>query len=309
MHLLRGMQYRNGRTMPQLRRGAGTQAAARGPPVNYRHAYHAGNFADVVKHIALCAVLLHLKKKEKGFCVVDSHAGAGLYEIKGAEATRTKEAERGIGSLLNLSADGLPLSLATYLEWVRAEGEGHYPGSPRLAARLLRPQDRLIAIEMHPREEILLARALKPFPNAKSLCADGYERVPALLPPPERRGAILIDPPYEAPDEFERVSRVLVEAHRRFTAGIYLVWFPVKSKAAADRFCGEVLTRGIARAVRVDADVGGGHDRLGAAGLLVVNAPYGFDEEMRAVSSVIAPLLGKADGFAARIATAKLGSP
>jgi 23S rRNA (adenine2030-N6)-methyltransferase len=277
--------------------------------VNYRHAYHAGNFADVVKHVALVAALLQLKKKEKGFRVVDSHAGRGLYELKGEEATRTKEAEQGIGRLRGLSPEALPASLAIYLECVRAEGEGHYPGSPRLAARLLRVQDHLIAIEKHPLEEVALARALKPFANAKAVCADGCERLLALLPPPERRGLILIDPPYEALDEFERVSRLLAEAHRRFATGIYLVWFPVKSKAAADAFCGETLAHGITRALRVDIDLGGGDDRLRAAGLLVVNPPYGFANEMRAAATVIAPRLGDRVDRPARIAIGEWGAP
>lgn len=276
--------------------------------MNYRHAYHAGNFADVVKHVALVALLLHLKKKEKGFRVVDSHAGRGLYSLTGGEAEKTKEAEQGIGRLRDLSLDGMPSSLATYLQCVRAEGEGQYPGSPRLAARLLRAQDRLIAIEKRPLEEIVLARALKPFANAKAVCADGTERLLALLPPPERRGVILIDPPYEAPDEFEKVSRLLVEAHRRFATGIFLLWFPVKSKPDADAFCGEMLAHGIGRALRVDVDLGGDGDRLRAAGLLVVNPTFGFEEEMRAAASAIAPRLGEGNDRPARIAVREMGA-
>lgn len=293
--------------MPELRRRARAQTPTRGPTVNYRHGYHAGNFADVVKHVALVAALLHLRKKEKGFRVIDTHAGAGLYALNAAEAARTREFEEGIGRLRDLVIDALPTSLARYLECVRAEGEGRYPGSPRLAARLLRPQDHLIAIEKHPVEEIALTAALKPFARARAVCADGYERLLALLPPPERRGLILIDPPYEAPDEFERAGRLLAEAYRRFATGIYIVWFPVKSKAAADAFCGEALAHGIGHAIRLDVDVDRSDDRLRAAGLLVVNSPFGFEEEMRAAASAIAPHLGESSDRPARIAIRELG--
>jgi len=275
--------------------------------VNYRHAYHAGNFADVVKHIALVAILRHLKNKDKPFRVIDTHAGRGLYDLNGEESARTAEARQGICRLADLDPASLPASLAAYLQCVRAEGEGIYPGSPRIAARLLRTQDRIVAIEKHPAEEAMLARSLAPFVNAKAICADGCERLGALLPPPERRALILIDPPYEAPDEFARMGALLVRAYRRFATGIYLLWFPIKSRADADALCGEVLTHGVERVLRIDVDVGRETDgRLSVAGLLIVNPPFGFEEEMRAVAQVIAPRLAR--DAPARISIAPLGS-
>jgi 23S rRNA (adenine2030-N6)-methyltransferase len=263
----------------------------------------------VVKHIALVAILGHLRKKDKPFCVIDSHAGHGLYDLKGDEAARTSEADQGVVRLAQLDASALSPSLASYLECVRMEGEGFYPGSPRIAARLLRAQDRLIAIEKQPDEEAALARALAPFANAKALCADGFERLTALLPPKERRGLVLIDPPYEAPDEFARIGDLLVRAHRRFATGIYLLWFPVKSKADANALCGEVITHGVERVLRIDTDVGATSDgRLSAAGLLVVNPPFGFEEEMLAAAKVIAPLLSRDAGSPARISIAPPGA-
>ena len=260
--------------------------------MNYRHAYHAGNFADVVKHVALVAVLLHLKKKDKPFRVVDSHAGSGLYDLRGAEALRTGEADGGIARLRDLKG-ALPPSLASYLECVRTEPEGLYPGSPRIAARLLRRQDRLLAIEMQPEEFAALTQSLAPFAAARAIEADGYTRLPALLPPPERRGVVVIDPPYEAPDEFARAGALLVEAYRRFATGIFLVWFPIKSRPDADALCGEALTHGLRRVMRLDVDIGGeaNDGRLTAAGLLVINPPFGFEAEMRAVADLIAPRL------------------
>jgi 23S rRNA (adenine2030-N6)-methyltransferase len=142
--------------------------------VNYRHAFHAGNFADVVKHAALVGILLHLKKKEKPFRVIDTHAGRGLYDLAGGEAERTGEAKDGIARLHDLvPGAGLPAALATYLEVARGWGDDRYPGSPLIAARLLRETDRLTAIECHPEDAEALRRSLASFANAKTYCADG----------------------------------------------------------------------------------------------------------------------------------------
>ena len=265
--------------------------------MNYRHAFHAGNFADVIKHLALVAILLHLRRKEKPFCVVDSHAGTGLYELCGSEALRSDEAETGIARVRDLAArTDLPDSLRLYLDCVSREEPDRYPGSPRLAARLLRPQDRLVAIELHPQDAHGLRGALSPFSRACVVEGDAYVRLAPLLPPRERRGLVLIDPPYESEDEFSRAADLLARAHRRFATGIYLLWFPIKSEAAAAALCGEVRAQGIGPAVRLDIDTGRGktadRQRLSSAGLLVVNPPYGFEAEMRAAAAFLAPRLG-----------------
>ena len=257
--------------------------------MNYRHAFHAGNFADVAKHLALVAVLLHLRRKQTPFAVIDSHAGCGVYNLCGEEAARTGEAASGIGKLAGL--DGGPPALATYLELARMDGA--YPGSPLIAAKLLRPQDRLVAVEKHPEDATALAVALKPFRKARAESADGYARLLALLPPPERRAAVLIDPPYEAADEFAEAARALAGALRRFATGIYLVWFPIKSPGEADGFCGEVLAAGARKALRLDVTLRARReDRLTAAGLVVVNPPFGFEDEMRAALALALPLMG-----------------
>lgn len=263
--------------------------------MNYRHAYHAGNFADVVKHLALVALVTHLKKKDKGFRVIDTHAGRGIYDLSGDEASRTGEAAQGIARLRSLVPhEGFPDALKTYLDLVENTGEGRYPGSPLIAARLLRPQDRLIAIEKHKDEFAVLSTTLAPIRNAKTEQADGYARLAALLPPPERRGLVLIDPPYEAVDEFARTGAAIAGALRRFATGIYLIWFPIKSKSEADRFCGEIVAAGATKALRIDTEVdakAGEKERLARAGLIVVNPPYGFADEMRAAFTIIAPEL------------------
>jgi 23S rRNA (adenine2030-N6)-methyltransferase len=267
--------------------------------MNYRHIFHAGNFADVIKHVALISVLLHLRRKEKPFCVVDTHAGSGLYEMEGSQAIRTWEWKGGIARVRDLNAlPNLPEALRKYLDLVNAEDPGRYPGSPRLAARLLRPQDRLIAIERNPEDAAALAQTLGGFPQARAIADDAYTRLPGLLPPRERRGIVLIDPPYEAEDEFIQAARLLTGAHHRFSTGIYLLWFPVKSSAAAEAFCGELRTEGIAPAVRLDIDLGGDNDtqprRLSRAGLVVVNPPYTFEPEMRSAGEFLTPVLGHA---------------
>ena len=256
--------------------------------MNYRHGYHAGNFADVVKHIALIAVLQHLKKKDTAFAVVDSHGGRGAYDLAGEQSVRTGEAGKGIARLTDLSGD-MPEALSTYLSLVK--GGSLYPGSPLIAAWLLRSQDRLTVIEKHPEEFAALKETLAPFRNAIAEQGDGYARAVRLLPPPSRRGLVLIDPPFESPGEFSDLARTLREAYRKFATGIYLAWYPVKSPAEADAFAGEVLAGGMTKAMIVDASIAAAEGKLGRAGLLVINPPYGFDAVLQASAALVAPRL------------------
>jgi 23S rRNA (adenine2030-N6)-methyltransferase len=269
--------------------------------MNYRHEYHAGNFADVVKHLALVAILLHLKKKDAPFAVIDTHAGAGLYRLGGEKAARTGEAEGGIARLAALH--GGPPALKTYLDLARGAGANSYPGSPLIAAKLLRPSDRLVAIEKHPEEFAALKTALAPYAKARAVEADGYARLKALLPPPERRGLVLIDPPYERESEFAETAGAVAEMMRRFATGIALVWFPLKSAHDADAFSGEILAAGVRKLLRVDIKTASRatDGRLNAAGLAVVNPPFGFEDEMRAALDCVAPNLGKAPGARADV--------
>ena len=262
--------------------------------MNYRHIYHAGNFADVLKHAVLISILLHLRKKEKPFVVADTHAGRGLYEIAGREAARTKEAERGIARLA-VRTD-LPGTLAEYRDIVRAFAPD-YPGSPLIVAQLLRRQDRLVAIEKHSEEFDGLKTALAKFPRARAIQGDGYRELKSLLPPPERRGLVLIDPPYESDNEFVTAARALAEGYKRFATGIYLFWYPLKTRQLADAAAGELMNAGVKDILRVELDVDadpspareGRGAPLSATGLLVVNAPYGFEDEL----NVALPFLAK----------------
>lgn len=265
--------------------------------MNYRHAYHAGNFADVLKHTALLSVLTHLRKKSSPFAVIDTHAGRGLYDLAGVEAGKTREAQDGILKLRGVSA--LPEAVAAYVDMVSTFGEMNYPGSPLIAARSLREKDRLIAVEKHEEEFLALRAALAPFAGARSVKGDGYRELAKLLPPPERRGAVLIDPPFEEEGELENAVEALIAAHRRFATGIYLFWYPAKDRAGIARAIGEMLHANIAKLLRIELDIGAAEDSerepLTATGLLVVNPPYGFTAAMRETVDFLGQHLAKGE--------------
>jgi 23S rRNA (adenine2030-N6)-methyltransferase len=268
--------------------------------MNYRHAYHAGNFADVLKHASLVGVLLHLRKKETPFAVVDCHAGRGLYDLNSEEANKTGEAQVAIVPLLRL--ESAPGVLEPYLELVRAFGPALYPGSPLIAAKLLRRKDRLVAIEKHPDEHAALVRALGMERSAHLIKGDYVAELPKLLPLPERRGVILIDPPYEASGEFAVATQALIAAHRRFANGIVLFWYPAKERPVVDASTGELLTAGIKSLLKIELDVDrptaadAQEGRLSATGLLVVNPPFGFAEAMRDVMPFLQHHLAQGPG-------------
>lgn len=253
----------------------------------------------MLKHTALVAVLAHLKKKEAPFAVIDAHAGRGLYDLSSTEAKKTAEADGGIVHVL--AREDLPGPLAQYRDIVRSFGDGAYPGSPLIAARMLRRQDRLVAIEKHPEEFAALAASLAGIKRARAVEGDYRAQLRSLLPPPERRGMVLIDPPYEAENEFIEAARAIIDSWRRFATGIYLLWYPAKHRASVDAAAGELLTAGIASLLRLDLDVGlveaasvaGRSPPMSATGLLVVNPPYGFEDQMRLILRTLTALLGR----------------
>jgi len=251
--------------------------------VNYRHAYHAGNFADVVKHAALALVLEHLAAKDKPFAVLDTHAGIGRYDLAALEAEKTGEYRDGILKVL----DRPHAALAPYLRVVATLNAGRpspriYPGSPELIARLTRPQDRIQLVELHPEDAAALAEAYGDDTRVAVYGEDGYTALRALLPPQPRRGLVLIDPPFEVADEFARLARGLRQAHRRFATGIYMLWYPIKARAPVAAFHAELAQGDISRIVvaelllRPDDDPEG----LNGCGLVIVNPPWRFAETM-----------------------------
>lgn len=263
--------------------------------MNYRHIYHAGNFADVMKHALLLRLLAAMRRKPKPFLVLDTHAGIGRYDVSSAQAAKTGEWRDGIGRLL----DGtVPAALQEYVDTVNRVGL--YPGSPVLAAECLRASDRLVACELHPEDAVILRRMMRAYPNAAVHERDGYEALGAFLPPPEKRALILIDPPFERGDEFQRLADRLVAAWRKFPAAVLVVWYPIKHRAPVRRFfealqgsaIRDVVTAELLR--RPDTDP----TRLNGAGLLLVNPPYGFEAEAEGILRACHALFGEAGGQA-----------
>lgn len=252
--------------------------------MNYRHLFHAGNFADVFKHVALMLLLRALQRKASPFCYFDTHAGAGRYDLALSEAQRSGEFRDGIGRLW----DGEPESgdLAQYLAAVRAlNPDGRlrfYPGSPCIARHLLRDRDRMVLCERHPEE---YARLRAEFAGDRRVAVherDGYEALKALLPPEERRGLVLLDPPYEQAGEFERVIAGLETAQRRWMTGIFAVWYPIKDRAAVTRFHTQLCAGSWRKALIAELALFPEDTtfRLNGCGLAIVNPPWGFDRAL-----------------------------
>ncbi len=275
--------------------------------MNYRHAFHAGNHADVLKHAALCLVLARLRAKEKPFAVIDTHAGRGLYDLASPEAARSPEFETGIARLI--AVKDAPAALGPYLEIVRAHNpfapsEGPvrwYPGSPAIAREALRAGDSLKLCERHPAEAAALTAALRGEGAAadarvKIFEMDGYEAVRAFLPPPERRGLVLMDPPFEAPGEFDRIARALEDGARRWASGVFMVWHPIKDGGeGADLFARRParLEKFLRAELCARAPDGRG---LAGSGLLFANPPFGMGEALADALPYLARLLTTGPG-------------
>jgi 23S rRNA (adenine2030-N6)-methyltransferase len=272
--------------------------------MNYRHAFHAGNFADVLKHAVLARILIHLTEKPQPFRVIDTHAGAGLYDLAGPDAGRTGEWRAGIGRLREATlAQPVRDLLEPYLAAVatfNADGAlRRYPGSPLLALTLMRPDDRLIACELEPTAARSLAAVLRRDRRAKAIAIDGFVALNAYVPPRERRGVVLVDPPFEARDEFARLANCLEAAHRKWATGIFLAWYPRKDRGAVKAFDNRLKTSGIAKMLRVELDLGAERGRLGGTGLLIINPPWRLADELAILLPGLAQVL--AQGGAPRV--------
>jgi 23S rRNA (adenine2030-N6)-methyltransferase len=268
--------------------------------MNYRHAYHAGNFAEVVKHAILARVVAHLRTKPAPFRILDTHAGAGLTDLAGPEASRTGEWREGIGRLRAAVLDPrIAALLAPYLDAVAARNpDGRlvaYPGSPALVRGWLRAQDRLIACELEPGAAATLVRRLRGDPRTKVVPIDGWTALGAYLPPKERRGAVLIDPPFEQPGEFDRLAEGLADAHRKWATGTYLAWYPIKDRHEADAFARKLARAHIPKMLRVELTVapGGAPDKLAGSGLIVINPPWTLEGELALLLPALAAVLGR----------------
>ena len=276
--------------------------------MNYRHAYHAGNFADVIKHAVLCRVLVHLCEKPAPFRVIDTHAGAGRYDLAGPEAGKTQEWRNGIDRLrrADLAAPVRAL-LAPYLDAVAAlNPDGAltiYPGSPALAQALLRRQDRLIACELEPEAAAALEDLLASDARAKAIAIDGWTALTAYVPPVERRGVVLIDPPFEQPGEFVRLAQGLAAAHRKWPTGVYLLWYPIKDQAEVTAFAKSLVRLGIAKMLRVELNLptAGPDTGLRGSGLFAVNPPWTLHDELKVLLPVLADVMSRGEAGAATL--------
>jgi 23S rRNA (adenine2030-N6)-methyltransferase len=276
--------------------------------MNYRHAYHAGSFADVVKHAVLARILVHLLAKPAAFRVIDTHAGAGLYDLAGPEASRTNEWRDGIARLRDAALPpAVQALLAPYLDAVAAHNPSGqllaYPGSPALVRSLLRPQDRLLACELEPAAAAALARTLRGDARLKAVAIDGWTALSAYVPPKERRGLVLVDPPFEAPDDFARLAVGLAAAHRKWPTGIYLLWYPIKDRSEPDALARRLQRTGIPKLLRAELTIAPPHslDRLHGSGLIIVNPPWTLEGELRTLLPALADVLAGETRGAARI--------
>lgn len=290
--------------------------------MNYRHAYHAGNFADVFKHAGLALIIDHLKKKPTPFAVIDTHAGLGRYDLSAPEAEKTGEWRQGIGRVLDATPD-LP-GLDLLLKAIAAVNNGaslnarprHYPGSPRVARTLLRKNDKLWCAELHPDDARALAREFRGDAQAEIRRMDGYEAIRAWLPPlpranprgestmaagirpPPKRGVILIDPPFEQRDEFRYLLKGLKEGMRRFATGIFVLWYPIKNRAPVDAFHAALVESAIRRILAAELLIHapGDPERLNGCGLIVVNPPWQFEADLALLAAGLARLFAPDEG-------------
>jgi len=271
--------------------------------MNYRHAFHAGNFSDVLKHILLSRALLYLTRKDQPLRFIDTHAGVGRYDLGGDAAKRSPEWRDGIGRLLKAKPPAeISALLAPYLDAVGAfdAAEGRplsYPGSPALAQALLRPQDRIALCEAHDEEREGLVAALGHDARLSITGTDGYVALNAYVPPKERRGLVLIDPPYEATHEAKRVEAALGKALFKWPRGVYMLWRPIKDEADDRHFLNSIAALGVGSPLRVELDVGpiapgpNSPNPLRRTGLLFVNPPFGLIDEAKALMPYLTKLL------------------
>lgn len=264
--------------------------------MNYQHAFHAGNHTEVFKHAALIFVLEHLLGKPQPFAVLDTHAGIGLYDLTSEPAQKTKEYELGAARIFGADL----ASARPYVELLGAMNPSAlatYPGSPEIISRLLRDQDRLIACELHPADVALLKARYRGDPRIAVHHRDGYEAIGAFTPPPERRGLVFIDPPYEENDEAQTLARAIATGLRKWPGGIFFAWYPIKDGQIGETLLQAAVSAGFPKALRAEF-LPYAQDGLSLAGggILVCNAPWRLDEKLSALCEGLSARLGDGRG-------------
>jgi 23S rRNA (adenine2030-N6)-methyltransferase len=275
--------------------------------MNYRHAFHAGNFADVVKHAVLARLLVHLCAKPAAYRAIDTHAGAGLYDLAGPEAARSGEWHNGIERVLHARLEGTAAALlAPYLEAVAACNPpgrlATYPGSPAIVRAFLRTQDRLVACELEPNAAAALKRNFAKDRRIKAIAIDGWTALNAYVPPKERRGLVLVDPPFEDAGDFSRLAQGLEAAHHKWPSGTYLLWYPIKAREQPDALARRLRRSGTPKILRAEVGIAPqAESRLSGCGLIVVNPPWTLEPELQVLLPALAAVLSGADRGSARI--------
>lgn len=254
--------------------------------LSYRHAFHAGNFADVLKHLVLVHCLNHLGKKDKDYRYIDTHAGAGGYSLKSADAQKNAEFETGISKLME--KDDLPEPIQAYVNLVKSFSNSdkvkYYPGSPSLAAKLLRDNDQLYLHELHPADLKSLRYNFRSDRRTKLFDTDGYEGLIAAVPPPQRRGMVLIDPPYEIKTDYQKTVKSVIKAHKRFATGTYAIWYPVVERYRIREMEDQLVASGIRNIQLFELAMEPDSDQFGmtATGMILINPPWTLKAEMDA---------------------------
>lgn len=271
--------------------------------LSYRHGFHAGNFADVLKHWVLCHLLRAMQSKQRPFLYLDTHAGAGRYDLRSSMAQKLKEHETGILKLWQ--HPGLPESFEPYLDAVRAENPAHrliqYPGSPALAMRLLRPQDRAVFCELHPAEQKALGRFCHARPKTQVALLDGLQSLKAFLPPKEARALVFMDPAYELDAEYRSIPQVLMMAQKRFAGGVFALWYPLLGTLQAQQLPGRIAKNSKTPVLCVElwvepADRPSRGLGMYGSGVLVLNPPWRLEEQLAQGLEWLTQILGEGQG-------------
>lgn len=292
--------------------------------MNYRHLFHAGGFSDVFKHVILIALLQALSRKENGFCVLDTHAGSGLYPLNLLALQKSKEYEEGIARIWQHKAANWPLPLQKFLEIVGAQGyPNFYPGSPLITAACLRPQDRLIAMELHPEEYQRLKLLFKNQSEITVHHEDGYRGIKAFLPPKEKRGLIFIDPAFEKGNDWEKMQESLALGLQRFAQGVFALWYPLKDMESVEKFKANIKNIMMNKLVNLSLEKilvselwieprgreaekkekkeKKQHQRLIGCGMIIVNAPWQLEEMLKVCLPIVSSCLGESGGWSVDI--------
>ena len=256
--------------------------------LSYRHSFHAGNHADVVKHIVLMLIIESLQKKEKGFYYLDTHAGVGHYKLESFEANKTGEYLEGIARLWD--RDDLPAEVARYVKMIKKLNNNksqlrYYAGSPLIATNMLRPQDRALLTELHPSDFPLLRKNFSDFKNVTTKRDNGFQQLKSTLPPKERRGLVLIDPPYELKEDYQLVVQALMEGYKRFATGTYAIWYPVVLRQQIKQMIRNLESTGIRNILQIELAVKPDADNRGmtASGMIVINPPWKLASQMKQI--------------------------